>query len=145
MSRVFVSYRRDDSAGHAGRLFDRLEDHFGSDQIFLDVELEPGADYLRVISSRTIPVLVQAATMPRLEQLPPSLRALAGRNALEISDSRFEFDTTRLVEVLERKGVLRADPQGQQRVRPARDRGGRGVRVAGCSGCAVIAQTPPGA
>src|SRR5947209_11577218 len=49
-SGIFVSYRRDDSAGHAGRLFDRLGAHFGDDQIFMDIDhIEPGEDFARVI------------------------------------------------------------------------------------------------
>ncbi len=34
---IFISYRRDDSAGHAGRLHDQLEAHFGRGQVFRDV------------------------------------------------------------------------------------------------------------
>src|SRR5437016_4343933 len=50
-SGIFVSYRRDDSAGYAGRLFDRLSAYFvGGDQIFMDVDhIEPGEDFARVI------------------------------------------------------------------------------------------------
>ena len=35
---VFVSYRREDTAGYTGRLYDYLTDHFHRDQIFIDVE-----------------------------------------------------------------------------------------------------------
>ena len=35
---VFISYRREDSAGYTGRIFDYLTDHFHRDQIFIDVE-----------------------------------------------------------------------------------------------------------
>jgi hypothetical protein len=42
-TRVFISYRRDDSAGHAGRLYDRLAQQFGEAQVFLDFEAIPGA------------------------------------------------------------------------------------------------------
>src|SRR6188472_4180978 len=38
MSGLFISYRRDDAAGHAGRLFDHLSRVFGSDEIFMDVD-----------------------------------------------------------------------------------------------------------
>ena len=38
MAKIFISYRRDDSAGHAGRLYDRLSDHFGLDQVFMDID-----------------------------------------------------------------------------------------------------------
>ena len=35
---IFVSYRREDSAGYTGRLYDYLTDHFHRDQIFIDIE-----------------------------------------------------------------------------------------------------------
>ena len=47
---VFVSYRRDDSPGHAGRLYDRLVEHFGPERVFIDVDsIDPGADFAEVI------------------------------------------------------------------------------------------------
>jgi hypothetical protein len=36
--RIFISYRRDDSAGHTGRVFDRLRGEFGQDALFMDVD-----------------------------------------------------------------------------------------------------------
>jgi hypothetical protein len=49
-SGIFVSYRRDDSSGHAGRLFDKLLIRFGEDQIFMDIDtIEPGEDFIQVI------------------------------------------------------------------------------------------------
>lgn len=51
MSGIFVSYRRDDTAGHAGRLYDLLRAHFGADQVFMDVDaILPGQDFARVLS-----------------------------------------------------------------------------------------------
>jgi hypothetical protein len=38
---IFINYRRDDSAGMAGRLFDSLSAHFGSDTVFIDVDQIP--------------------------------------------------------------------------------------------------------
>lgn len=50
MSKVFVSYRRDDSAGFAGRLTDALERRFGVDSVFRDVDdIAAGADFGVVI------------------------------------------------------------------------------------------------
>ena len=50
MASVFLNYRREDSAGHAGRLFDRLAARFGKDQIFRDVDrIEPGLNFTQVI------------------------------------------------------------------------------------------------
>lgn len=47
---IFISYRRDDSAGHAGRLFDRLRARFGKDAVFMDVEgIEAGVDFVETI------------------------------------------------------------------------------------------------
>lgn len=46
---IFMNYRREDSAGHAGRLFDALSDHFAG-QLFMDVDtLEPGTDFIDAI------------------------------------------------------------------------------------------------
>jgi hypothetical protein len=38
MPGIFISYRRNESAGHAGRLFDRLTARFGEDRVFMDVD-----------------------------------------------------------------------------------------------------------
>ena len=44
---IFISYRREDSAGHAGRLFDRLRERFGRDHVFLDVVgIDAGVDFV---------------------------------------------------------------------------------------------------
>src|SRR5688500_6977379 len=40
---IFVSYRREDAAGHAGRLVDHLTARFGADGVFMDVQdIAPG-------------------------------------------------------------------------------------------------------
>ena len=47
---IFISYRREDSAGHAGRLFDRLRERFGRDRVFLDVVgIQAGVDFVETI------------------------------------------------------------------------------------------------
>ena len=64
MDGIFISYRRDDSAGYAGRLYDRLAAHFGVDRVFMDVEgIEPGTDFIVAIekalrSCRVLIVLI---------------------------------------------------------------------------------------
>jgi plastocyanin len=51
-SLIFVSYRRDDAAGHAGRLSDKLGEHFGRDEIFMDIDnIQPGEDFVQVIEN----------------------------------------------------------------------------------------------
>lgn len=50
MRAIFISYRRDDASGEAGRLFDDLVAKFGSDRVFMDVSgIEPGRDFRKVI------------------------------------------------------------------------------------------------
>ncbi|MDF2728929.1 MAG: PASTA-related domain protein, partial [Acidimicrobiia bacterium] len=49
MARIFICYRREDSSGHAGRLYDRLGARFGDD-VFMDIDaIGPGVDFARVI------------------------------------------------------------------------------------------------
>ena len=51
MRKLFISYRRDDSPGLAGRIYDRLEDHFGSDAVFMDVDSIPyGVDFRQYLT-----------------------------------------------------------------------------------------------
>jgi hypothetical protein len=69
-----------------------------------------------------IPVLVEGALMPRPEELPVSIRALAYRQAHEISESRWEYDTGRLLDVVTRECGIRpiapdGPPRGVERVR----------------------------
>jgi TIR domain-containing protein len=161
--RVFISYRRGDSAGHAGRLTRCLEESLGQDAVFFDVDdIAPGTPFgphivdriaaaeavLAVISQywlaasdekssrrrldepedwvrreletaltqgkRVIPVLVGGARMPTEAELPTSLKALAGLNAVLIEEAHFERDVEALAEVLD-EGAAAAptpDPAG---------------------------------
>jgi TIR domain len=53
MPRIFINYRRDDSAGYAGRIHDSLASTFGSDSVFIDVDdIKPGVDYVSTIEER---------------------------------------------------------------------------------------------
>jgi len=50
--RVFISYRRADSGGHAHTLRDRLSRRFGRGSVFMDVgEINPGEDFVAVIQN----------------------------------------------------------------------------------------------
>jgi TIR domain len=149
-SRIFISYRRDDTAYAAGWLFDRLVDEFGPEQVFKDMDsIALGDDFVDAITAavsstdvllaligdkwlgmvdehgerrlddpddfvrleieaalerdvRVIPILVEGARMPRSEELPQSVAALARRQALELTSSRFSSDTRTLLSVLEK-------------------------------------------
>jgi hypothetical protein len=48
---IFISYRRDDTADVAGRIYDRLIQHFGEDLIFKDVDSIPlGVNFRKYLS-----------------------------------------------------------------------------------------------
>jgi hypothetical protein len=50
MTNVFISYRRDDAGGHAGRLSDRLIARFGAERVFMDVQdIQPGQNFEQAI------------------------------------------------------------------------------------------------
>ena len=49
-SKIFISYRRDDSAALAGRVYDRLEREYGRDRLFMDIDAIPlGAKFAQII------------------------------------------------------------------------------------------------
>jgi hypothetical protein len=53
MPGVFISYRRDDSGGYAGRLFDVLAGRFGPEQTFMDLDdIQGGDDFTAVIGEK---------------------------------------------------------------------------------------------
>jgi SpoVK/Ycf46/Vps4 family AAA+-type ATPase len=52
MAKIFISYRRADSEGHTGRIYDRLETHFGRNAVFIDIDTIPyGVDFVEYIDS----------------------------------------------------------------------------------------------
>ena len=61
---VFISYRRTDTGGYAGRLADALDSRFGAGRVFHDVEtMLPGTDFAASIhaaiaSASVVPVLI---------------------------------------------------------------------------------------
>jgi uncharacterized RDD family membrane protein YckC len=148
MSGIFLSYRRDDSSGWAGRLHEHLIREWGPGQVFMDIDaIAPGEDFRHAIARtirtsdvvlvvigpswansrdragnrrlddegdthraevaaalasdvRVVPILVGGAAMPKLEDLPTSLKDLAYRNAAIIDDRRFASDVRALQEAL---------------------------------------------
>lgn len=53
MSGIFISYRREDSAGFAGRLADALEKGLGAERVFRDVDdIRPGQDFVDAIETQ---------------------------------------------------------------------------------------------
>ena len=53
MSRIFISYRRDETAAWAFMVNERLAARFGADKIFMDIDsIEPGDDFVEVIKHK---------------------------------------------------------------------------------------------
>ena len=162
--RIFISYRREETAYPAAWLYDRLAGRYGDNQIFKDVDsIELGDDFVEVITRavgncdvllalvgdewltitgadgrrrldnpndfvrleieaaltrnvRVIPILVDGSRMPHAEEVPTSLAGLARRQALELSPTRFDSDTGRLLKVLDKTlaEVRTADDTGKR-------------------------------
>jgi hypothetical protein len=146
--RIFISYRHQETAWPAGRLYDVLVEHFPAEQVFKDVDnIEPGEDFVERITAavgscdvllaligphwltiidengqrrldnpgdyvrlevetaltrkiRVIPILVDEARMPRVNELPPTLAPLIRRSAVEINP--LTFDTKRLISTVDK-------------------------------------------
>ena len=146
---IFISYRRDDTAGYAGRLYDRLLARYGPERVFIDIDtIRPGHDFASDIAQAlsdcvacvvligarwgsitqidgerrledptdfvrlevatairrgitVIPVLVENASPPSASSLPEELRVLAGRQAIELSSQRWNYDVGRLILTLD--------------------------------------------
>jgi hypothetical protein len=48
--KVFICYRREDTAAHAGRLYDAMVNRFGERNVFMDVDMAPGVDFVERIT-----------------------------------------------------------------------------------------------
>lgn len=180
MGGIFISYRREDSAGYTGRLYDHLTGHFGRERVFMDIDaITPGQDFAAVLDRHVtscdaliavigkswlacrnaqghrrlddprdfvrieiataldrripvIPALVGGAAIPCQQDLPEALTMLARRQAIEISDARFQHDCRRLIEVLDDlvkggEGRTHTDVVAQTPVRKAADISGKWI------------------
>jgi hypothetical protein len=47
---IFLSYRREDTSGYAGRIYDQLIERFSSEKVFMDLDaIHPGSDFIEAI------------------------------------------------------------------------------------------------
>ena len=49
--KVFITYRREETAIHAGRLYDAMVVRFGEGNVFMDVDMAPGVDFVERITA----------------------------------------------------------------------------------------------
>src|SRR5580700_217902 len=53
MARIFINYRRDDTPGVAGRLFDHLATKYSRRELFMDVDaMRPGIDFAQQLDTQ---------------------------------------------------------------------------------------------
>jgi len=84
MSGVFISYRRDDTAGHAGRLFDHLQRAFGADGVFMDLDdIGRGDTFAEILTTKLRESDVLIAVVGRRWL---TLTDAAGRRRLDADD-----------------------------------------------------------
>lgn len=153
---IFISYRREETAGQAGRLYDHLSDRYGEARVFMDVDsIAIGTDFTKAVIQavsgctillaligrhwssitdtrgirrldypqdfvrveietalqrdiRVVPVLVDGAALPQAAELPPGLRPLVARQALELTHTGFRSEVSRLIAAVD--DVLGAKP-----------------------------------
>jgi hypothetical protein len=146
---IFISYRREETAANAGRLYDRLSGRFGEYRVFMDIDsiaigtdfanaiadavsssyillVLIGRNWLAVTDSRdrrriddpndwvrieietalqrdipAVPVLVDGATLPQADELPPPLRPFLRRQAFELSHTSFRSDVEHLITLID--------------------------------------------
>jgi tetratricopeptide (TPR) repeat protein len=55
---IFINYRREDSIGIVGRLHDRLAQTFGQKNLFMDVSIPLGVDFVADLSSHDVVLVV---------------------------------------------------------------------------------------
>lgn len=67
---------------------------------------------------RVVPVLVEGAQMPGSDELPEDLKSLSRRNAIELTDKRWEYDVSQLVETLNKALGVQATPEPTPRPSP---------------------------
>lgn len=75
--------------------------------------LENPHDWVRIeirealrLQKKIIPVLVGDAAMPAAGELPEELASLAGRHAIEITESRFDYDSEQLIRAIDPSGTV---------------------------------------
>lgn len=145
-SRVFISYRREDSKWPARQIYEAFVRHLPNEQVFMDIDSIPlGADFVETLQSQVrqceivlaligpgwagytdpktgqrrlenpkdfvrieicaalsraipvVPVLLDGARMPDVEQLPKDMRNLSRRQAEFIEYRTFDEDVDRLI------------------------------------------------
>lgn len=105
--KVFISYRREDASAYAKLVQQSLLPYMEADNVFIDrVGIHDGDDFVDTITEAVLScdvLLVGGNQMPKLDDVPESLEPLLRRHARELSDSRWEYDLSELVNAISEK------------------------------------------
>lgn len=95
---IFISYRRDDSEGEAGRLYDDLVRTYGDDSVFLDVAgINPGIDFRRAIDDNV------ATCGVLLAMIGPTWATIADENGHRRLENENDFVRLEIASALRRE------------------------------------------
>src|SRR5260370_26333833 len=87
---IFISYRRDDTEGEAGRLFDDLTRSFGENSVFMDVDgINPGMDFRKAIDDNVSSCGVLLAMIGPTRS---TIKNNAGERRLDAADDFFRLE-----------------------------------------------------
>lgn len=97
------------------------------------LRLNDPADFVRVeiasalkLGKLVIPCLVEGVAIPKQKLLPRDIAPLAGRNAIEISETRFDYDVERLIKAIA-PNIPEPSPHSPSSVDSAGNTGGFGI------------------
>src|SRR5262245_42536860 len=97
-AKLFINYRREDTAPYAGRLYDRLTAHFSEGQVFIDIDqIEPGEDFVEAINRK-----ISACDIAIVAIGPDWLHATDASGKRRLDDEE-DFVRMEIVAALQRK------------------------------------------
>lgn len=94
---IFISYRRDDSEGEAGRLYDDLVRAYGDASVFMDVAgIQPGLDFRQAIDDNV------AACGVLLAVIGPTWATITGHDGARRLDNASDYVRLEIASALKR-------------------------------------------
>jgi hypothetical protein len=97
---LFISYRRDDSGGHVGRLYDAMSVRFGAKRLFFDIDhIAPGQDFAKVIDDAVTRCAVILVVIGKRWAGP-------GKRGVRRIDDPGDFVRLEVAAALKREGLL---------------------------------------
>ena len=96
---IFISYRREDSAGYARALYERLVQHFSKERVFMDVDaIEPGIPFDEAIKSALDQCVVQNTSGLLIQDMRPDI------NGEWEADVSYDWPNAKYVEKFDFRG-----------------------------------------